>query len=72
MDLSPFVKSAPANCQGLRDTKKRTDVINNLANLESNILCPQDMHAHWVSNDETVLKDLWPGECLINGYKNQC
>ena len=55
------VKITSANCQGLRDAKKHINVINYLAQLESNILCLQN--THW------VLKTLWPGECLINGYK---
>ena len=54
-----------ANCQGLRDINKRTDVLNYFRDIEPDILCLQD--THWLSADEKLIKTLWAGECLLNG-----
>ena len=54
-----------ANCQGLRDINKRTDVLNYFADARPDILCLQD--THWLTEDKKLIKTLWEGECLING-----
>ena len=54
-----------ANCQGLRDINKRTDVLHYFAEIGPDILCLQD--THWLSEDQKLIKPLWEGECLLNG-----
>ena len=61
------IKIVSANCQGLRDVKKRTDVLNYLADSNPDILCLQD--THWLTDDQQHIKKLWKGECLLNGTK---
>ena len=56
-----------ANCQGLRDVKKRTDVLNYFRDLKPDILCLQD--THWVQDDLNCIKNLWSGDCFINGSR---
>ena len=56
-----------ANCQGLRDKKKRVDVINYLRNKNPHILCLQE--THWINDDEKFIKNVWDGECFINGNR---
>ena len=54
-----------ANCQGLRDINKRTDVLHYFAEIRPDILCLQD--THWLSEDQKLIKPLWAGECLLSG-----
>ena len=61
------LKIISANCQGLRDIKKRADVLNYFADIGPDILCLQD--THWLSEDYRQVKTLWAGECLVNGTK---
>ena len=56
-----------ANCQGLRDKKKQTDVINYLSRKNPSFLCQQD--THWTNEDEKYIKNLWNGKCIINGNR---
>ena len=56
-----------ANCQGLRDKKKQVDVINYLSRKNPSLLCLQD--THWTNEDEKYIKNLWKGECIINGNR---
>lgn len=56
-----------ANCQGLRDKKKRVDVLNYLRDKNPAILCLQD--THWVSSDEKYIRTLWNNEVIIHGVK---
>ena len=46
---------------------KRTDVLNYLENMGGNILCLQE--THWVERDIGNLKNIWKGDCFINGSK---
>ena len=46
---------------------KRTDVLNYLENMGGNILCLQE--THWVERDIGNLKNIWKGDCFINGCK---
>ena len=64
---STKLKVLSANCQGLRDLKKRTDVLNYIADLKPDILCLQD--THWVKDDIKSIKNIWSGDSYINGCK---
>ena len=57
-----------ANCQGLRDMNKCTDVLNYLQNLNSSIICLQD--THWIEKDLKLLNKLWQGHILINEHRS--
>ena len=65
--MGGLIKVLSANCQGLREMTKRTDVLNYLDKLGGNIICLQE--THWVNNDIGSLKNIWNGECLLNGNK---
>ena len=54
-----------ANCQGLRDINKCTDVLHYFAEIGPDRLCLQD--THWLSEDQKLIKLLWAGECFLNG-----
>ena len=49
------LKILSVNCQGLRDLKKCTDVINYLSDDNPGIICLQD--THWVSEDFNSIKN---------------
>ena len=66
--LSSEISVFSANCQGLRDINKCTDVLNYLQNLNSSKICLQD--THWVEKDLKPLSKLWQWQILINGYKS--
>ena len=57
-----------ANCQGLRNMKKCTDVLNYFQNLNSSIICLQD--THWTEKDLKLLNKLWQGHILINEHRS--
>ena len=52
---SATLKILSVNCQGLRDLKKCTDVLNYLTEQNPDILCLQD--THWVSEDLKSVKN---------------
>ena len=54
-----------ANCQGLRDFKKRVDVIQYFKETGAHIICLQDTHL----NEKDTLKfcNIWPGKFYLNG-----
>ena len=54
-----------ANCQGLRDIKKRNDVIDYLKNKNFDICCLQDTHL--IETDINNLEEIWGHECIVNG-----
>ena len=56
-----------ANCQGLRDFKKRSDVLDYFKSKQASIICLQD--THWVNNDEKQIKSTWNNDVIINGAK---
>ena len=62
------IKIISANCQGLRDKKKRVDVLNYFADIGPDILCLQD--THWLTEDITFIKQIWAGECILNGVRS--
>ena len=56
-----------ANVQGLRDPKKRYDVIDYFIKMKPDILCLEDTHL--LESDESDICNQWPGEIIINGIK---
>ena len=38
------IKVLSANCRGIKDKKKRYDVLNYLQNMSADIICLQDTH----------------------------
>ena len=65
--LGDQIKIISANCQGLRDSSKRADVLNYLQQKKPNIICLQDTHL--ISKDINSLRSLSKCECLISGKK---
>ena len=65
--MENVIKVLSANCQGLRDIAKRTDVLNYLRSMGGNILRLQE--THWLESDIGSLKNIWKGDCFINGSK---
>ena len=65
--IGSHIKLLSANCQGLRDLKKRADVINYLDSLGGNILCLQE--SHWTKNDLSTIKNIWKGDCFLGGTR---
>lgn len=61
------MKVLSANCRGIQDLKKRTDVITYLKDKNPNIICLQDTHL--TKQNLASLKRVWGFECLINGNK---
>ena len=57
-----------ANCQGLGDLEKRTDVLNYFNNCSANILCLQD--THWTDKLENALQREWEGDIAYSGLKS--
>ena len=43
------------------------DVINYLRNKNPHILCVQDTHL--INDDKKFIKNVWDGECFINGNR---
>ena len=54
-----------ANCQGLRDFKKRVDVINYFKETGAHIICLQDTHL--TDNDKTNFYNIWSGTFYLHG-----
>ena len=65
--MENIIKVSSANCQGLRNLTKRTDVLNYLESSGSNIICLQE--THWIDRDLSSIKNIWRGDCFINGTK---
>ena len=65
--MSSHIRIISANCQGLRDASKRTDVIKYLEDLQANILCLQE--THWLKNEEKMLSKTWTGDIFLSGEK---
>ena len=64
------IKVLSANCQGLRDLKKRADVLNYLDSLGGSILCLQE--THWTENDLSAIKNLWQGDSFFKWDQEEC
>ena len=61
------IKVLSANCQGLQNKQKRTDVLGYFTQKDANILCLQD--THWTEKDLKDIKNIWSGDCYIHGSK---
>ena len=53
------------NCQGLRNSGKRNDVLNYLKTKNVDILCLQDTHLK--ASDQSIIEQNWDGEVLLHG-----
>ena len=62
------LKVLSANCQGLQNLSKRTDVWSYFKTKNPNILCLQD--THWTDNDRQNVKKLWGYDIFLNGMKS--
>ena len=63
------IKVLSANCRGIRDKKKRFDVLNYLQNTSADILCLQDTHL--TESDKSEVTTVWNGNFILNGaYSN--
>ena len=62
------LKILSANCRGLQDRKKRTDVLNYYKEKKPNILCLQDTHL--IDKDLSSIKDIWGHEAILNGTRS--
>ena len=61
------LKIVSANCQGIRDMKKRIYVLKYIEDIGSEITCLQD--THWLSKDQKSIKNIWTGDCMLNGRR---
>lgn len=60
------VKVLSANCQGLRNSDKRVDVLNYLKETNASIVCLQDTHL--LDADEQSVKQIW-NDCYLHGKR---
>ena len=67
MIVSEQLKILSANCQGLRDSTKRLDVLNYFLQLNLSIICLQDTHL--TADDENLLKLTSNCNCFISGSR---
>ena len=65
--MTNSIKVLSVNCQGLQGMQKRHDVLTYLENLGAGIFCLQD--THWLDSDMPLIKQIWKGDCLLNGKK---
>ena len=61
------IKIVSANCQGLRDKKKRLDVLNYLKQDSPNIICLQDTHLLEIESE--LIKINLKCECYLSGFR---
>ena len=64
-NIGNTLKVLSVNCQGLRDRKKRTDVLNYLKESGAGIICLQDTHL--TENDLPLTKTIWNNDCYLHG-----
>ena len=67
MSIGEKIKLLSANCQGLQTKAKMYDVLNYYIDQKPNILCLQDTHL--TSENTSIVKSIWKGECLLHGTK---
>ena len=65
--LGNSIKVLSANCQGLQNLQKRTDVINYLKEMKAHIICLQD--THWTKSDTSKVKEIWGNTCYVHGKR---
>ena len=61
------IKVLSANCQGLQNIKKRTDVLSYFKETNANIVCLQDTHL--IDDDIMVVKELWNNDVYLMEVK---
>ena len=66
-DIGNSIKVLSANCQGLRNTEKRIDVLSYFKDTNANIVCLQDTHL--IERDLVHVRGLWNNEIYISGGK---
>ena len=66
-NIGNTLKVLSVNCQGLRDKKKRTDILNYLKESVAVIICLQDTHL--TENDLPLTKMIWNNDCYLHGKK---
>ena len=67
-NIGNTLKVLSANCQGLQNLIKRTDVLSYLKEKQPNILCLQD--THWTEKDKCSVKKIWGHDIFLNGRKS--
>ena len=67
MSITNDISLVSANCQGIRDTRKRLDVLKYFDNMNIDILCLQDTHL--IDSDLKQINSIWKGNFIINGNK---
>ena len=67
MPLLNSIVVLSANCRGLQNIKKRTDVLTYFKETDANIICLQD--THWTENDISSINQLWGNSCYIHGTR---
>ena len=66
-DVPSKIVVLSANCQGLRNRDKRTDVLTCHKERNASIVCLQDTHL--LDSDMSSIRQIWP-ECYINGTRS--
>ena len=61
-----MLKILSANCQGIRDKRKRYDVINYMKESYPNIICIQDTHL--LKDEADEMRTLSDCECYLSGF----
>ena len=61
-----MLKILSANCQGIRDKRKRYDVINYMKESYPNIICIQDTHL--LKDEADEMRTLSDCECYLRGF----
>ena len=62
------IKVLSANCRGLKDKKKRYDVLNYLQNTSADIICLQDTHL--TEADTSEVTNIWKGNFILHGVRS--
>ena len=65
--IANSIRVLSANCQGLRNFEKRTDVISYFRERNANIVCLQDTHL--TEKDTRAVKNIWGGDVYLCGEK---
>ena len=66
-DLKNDIKLLSANCRGLNNKEKLFDVINYMKSSMAQIVCLQDTHLRDINESE--VKKIWDGECILHGSR---
>ena len=55
-----------ANCQGLQNKSMPPDFLDYLSKTRALLICLRD--THWRPNYKSLIRSIWNGDCIINGY----